>query len=90
MGQARVDSFFQTWVCKEAFIKATGRGLGYGLQRSDVSVSGETASLELHGGDGEWGLSTVDADGLSGGGGARLTASWNSKLFEDPESESNL
>lgn len=58
--QARFESFFQTWVCKEAFIKAKGRGLGYGLQRFDVLVGSDSASIEVPGDDGEWGLKTVD------------------------------
>lgn len=57
----RVDSFFRTWVCKEAFIKATGRGLGYGLQRFDVIGGGAGASLDLPAADGAWSVKIVDA-----------------------------
>ncbi len=58
---ARGDSFFQTWVCKEAFIKATGRGLGYGLKRFDVIVGSAGASFDLPAAEGEWSLRIVDA-----------------------------
>lgn len=34
----REEVFFNTWTCKESFIKATGRGLGLGLSRCSFDL----------------------------------------------------
>lgn len=47
----RSEAFFACWTLKEAFIKAVGEGLSYGLSEFDVSfVPGQTAGLNsIHG-----------------------------------------
>lgn len=40
----RAAGFYETWVRKEAFVKATGRGLGFGFKKFDVSIGRELPS----------------------------------------------
>jgi len=44
--QQRESTFFQIWTCKEAFIKATGRGLGMGVSRCGFSLTQPNNLLE--------------------------------------------
>jgi 4'-phosphopantetheinyl transferase len=36
---ARDAAFFRAWTCKEAFVKADGAGIAYGLERVEVTLS---------------------------------------------------
>jgi len=49
----RMSTFFNIWTCKEAFIKATGRGLGLGLSRCGFSLRQPNRLLECPGEYGE-------------------------------------
>lgn len=61
--QLQLQAFFETWVRKEAFVKALGRGVGFGLRRFDVSV-GSPARLERVDSDpaavGRWSLLEIE------------------------------
>ncbi|HEX6042921.1 MAG TPA: 4'-phosphopantetheinyl transferase superfamily protein [Pyrinomonadaceae bacterium] len=61
--QHRVESFFRCWTRKEAYIKATGRGLSQPLDGFDVTLApGETAAL-LRTDDGSherWSMANVE------------------------------
>jgi 4'-phosphopantetheinyl transferase len=63
---ARQAAFFACWCRKEAFLKANGRGLSFGLDRVEVSVTpGVPAALKIIGNSPEeaagWSLSDLPA-----------------------------
>ena len=45
---AREQAFYHVWTRKEAFLKATGLGLSYGLERFEVSVPPDDPARILH------------------------------------------
>jgi 4'-phosphopantetheinyl transferase len=45
---AREQAFYHVWTRKEAFLKATGLGLSYGLERFEVSVPPDDPARLLH------------------------------------------
>jgi 4'-phosphopantetheinyl transferase len=63
-GDDVVDAFYACWSRKEAFIKAVGSGLSFGLDRFRVSLlpGAEPAVLHVEGDDaGRWQLHALDA-----------------------------
>ena len=59
----RRAAFFRCWTRKEAFVKATGRGVTQGLRSFAVSLDPEAAALTwIQDGDpADWGMTDVDA-----------------------------
>lgn len=50
----QVDQFFALWTCKEAFVKALGGGISFGLSRFDVQLEpGADSALILSNEEGE-------------------------------------
>jgi len=57
----RNAAFFRTWASKEAFIKATGRGLAQPLSAFDVSLDAPLRLLAVRGGSADnWDLRALD------------------------------
>ncbi|MGZ8219847.1 4'-phosphopantetheinyl transferase family protein [Methylomagnum sp.] len=54
----QADEFIRRWACKEAFVKAVGRGIGLGLGKVCVSpgFTGYAAVPEAHGPAADWRL----------------------------------
>lgn len=78
------EAFFNCWTCKEAFIKATGDGLSYPLNRFDVSlVPNEPANLLAIEGDAEtasqW--SIQDLESVSGFAAALAVEGQNCEVY---------
>ena len=48
----QISYFYTVWTCKEAYLKATGEGLG-GLDRLDISVAQQDRAVWLTHGTGE-------------------------------------
>jgi 4'-phosphopantetheinyl transferase len=43
--EARIETFYRIWTRKEAFVKATGDGLGFPLDAFDVSLAADAPAL---------------------------------------------
>ncbi|ORU89758.1 MAG: hypothetical protein A6F71_01980 [Cycloclasticus sp. symbiont of Poecilosclerida sp. M] len=66
-GDDKLPTFFKLWSVKEAFIKATGRGLGLGLTRCSFSLE-STKLLDCpneYGSVDGWSCIIMDEDGVS-------------------------
>lgn len=65
-GEDLMRGFYGCWACKEAFVKAVGEGLSFGLGRVEVAVFPAPADVLSVGGDAgaaaQWTLRAVDAD----------------------------
>jgi 4'-phosphopantetheinyl transferase len=47
-GESLAAAFVQLWSCKEAVLKALGRGIAFGLERLDFSLDNEGRVTRLH------------------------------------------
>lgn len=58
------QAFFRCWTRKEAFMKATGQGVAYGLTRFAVSLTRDNPTVQWleQGEPGHWGLADVNLD----------------------------
>src|SRR5262249_5035395 len=64
-GDRRRLAFFHTWTRKEAFLKATGRGISFGLERVEVTILPDESArvLRLDGDEGKasrWSLRSLE------------------------------
>lgn len=62
--EQRQAAFFRLWCAKEAFVKATGEGIGLGLQSCVADLSGPPRLLAVpqgHGPAAEWRLAEIEA-----------------------------
>ncbi len=50
--EERLNAFYRCWTRKEAFLKATGAGLSYGLNQFEVSLGKHTRLIRI--GDSKW------------------------------------
>ena len=80
----RRAAFFRCWTRKEAFVKATGRGVTQGLRTFAVSLDPDSAALTwIQDGDpADWGMADIDA---GPGYAAALCAAgrgWSLRCFE--------
>ncbi|MBI5665893.1 MAG: 4'-phosphopantetheinyl transferase superfamily protein [Nitrospirae bacterium] len=62
----QADAFFTFWTCKEAYLKADGSGLSFGLDKVEISLTPDKqAALAAIDGDTQraasWSLQTLDA-----------------------------
>lgn len=68
--EQQVAAFFRCWTRKEAFIKATGKGLSQSLDRFDVTLAPEVPAALLHVSDDEaerWSMFDVEVgEGYAG------------------------
>lgn len=59
------EAFFTYWTCKEAYLKAEGTGLSFGLNKVEISLTEEKAALAAIDGDTQtaalWSLQTLGA-----------------------------
>ncbi|HEX8874971.1 MAG TPA: 4'-phosphopantetheinyl transferase superfamily protein [Nitrosospira sp.] len=76
--QERDNVFFTFWVCKEAYIKALGRGLSKPLNSFEISLAKRTKGMEL----GMEGVEGMEAKILSDSDDKTAQASWRLLLFE--------
>ena len=80
----RRAAFFRCWTRKEAFVKATGRGVTQGLRTFAVSLDPERAALTwLQDGDpADWGMADVDAGPEYAAAVCAAGRGWSLRCFE--------
>ncbi len=80
----RRAAFFRCWTRKEAFVKATGRGVTQGLRSFAVSLDPAAAALTwIQGGDpADWGMADVDAGPGHAAAVCAAGRGWSLRCFE--------
>lgn len=70
----RPGPFFRAWTCKEAYVKATGRGLGFSTRLIEVALEGPPALLAIAGDPAEAARWKIALPGVAPGFAAALCA----------------
>ena len=80
----RRAAFFRGWTSKEAFVKATGRGVTQGLRTFAVSLDPDAAALTwIQDGDpADWGMADVDAGPGHAAAVCAAGRGWSLRCFE--------
>ena len=87
--EERRAAFFRCWTRKEAFMKATGRGVTYGLQSFSVNLAPEDPDLLWleTGSPEDWGLADADPDDEHAGAMCAAGRDWRPVYLTAPEGD---